>query len=181
MAMRFGARQRDTGDAFPADVPYPAGVEQPWPENAGPPTPPSRGLPAGLSHPHPDFTERILELLGGLEHGRQALLDQLWAEIPSWIFESAYNPTQGANVPLVVGPQTTTLEVITCVIASLPAAGLLQLGSNQLPLPAGVTVLDGATLVLNSSAVRTLTPSALGPTALWLSGHQAPTAGVLAP
>lgn len=175
----FGARRRDTGDAFPAEAPYPAGVEHPWPGPAAPPAPPSRGLPAHLGQ-HDEHVERILELLGGLEHGRQALLDKLWAEIPAAIYERAWLISA---TEVDVSPQTTGLEKITSVVVGVPPmqTGTLTLGDFELAVGAGVTNMTDTAFLLNQSDARKLVVTGAGLISLALFGVQYPTRGVFAP
>lgn len=178
----FGTRDRDRDEAgvgaFPADAPYPAGVDQPGP-GAPVPAPPGRGLPPGLDHrDRPTESEQVLELLMGLEHGRQGLLDRLWAELTANVDERAW---LGSATVLQVAPQATGLVKITSVIATIPTdqTGTLVLGDWQMPLPAGVTVLPFVGILLNASDLRQLTSTGAGALSLRLMGHVLPTRGVM--
>lgn len=125
-----------------------------------------------------EVIEDVLERLVLLEHGRQALVDSLWARIPSYVVEAGY---QAAVTSLTVNPQTTKLERINAVIASLPsgATGLLQLGDVIVPLGQGITNMGGVGFLLNTTSTRSLTSTVSGPLALVLFGEVLPTDGVL--
>lgn len=125
-----------------------------------------------------EVIEDVLERLALLEHGRQALVDSLWARIPSYVVEAGYG---AAVTSLVVNPQTTKLERINAVVAALPsgATGLLQLGDVVIPLGQGITNLGGVGFLLSTTSTRSLTSTVSGPLALVLFGEILPTDGVL--
>lgn len=180
MALRWGDRSREGVGEFPAGAPYPAGVSQPGPGTLAP-GPPGRGLPPGLDHhDRPTEAEEVLTLLMGLEHGRQAILDRLWSEIPADIDERDW---LASATSLTVAPQSTGLVKITSVIATIPTdqTGTLILGDWQMPLPAGVTVLPFVGMLLTASDLRQLTSTGAGALSLRLMGVQLPTRGVFAP
>ena len=143
--------------------------------------------PLRAAQPQPDrdaqltfILDRLADLPAAL---RQTLADHLWSEIPLAISESVYAAAQAANVPLAVNAQTSGLELVESIVACVPsgATGLIQLGSTFLPVGQGITVIAPVKLPLGTSDTRTLTVTAQGPTALWLTGRQQPTFGVLAP
>ena len=136
--------------------------------------------PRGPDHLHPDVLE-LLNRLVALEQGRQSLLDHLWAEIPSIVNEYIYQPAQTANVPLLLSAVTSELWECTSAVAIIPAAatGLLQLGAISLPLSQGLTLISPLRVVMTSGALRSITSTVTGPTALLLCGTLHPTRGTM--
>lgn len=127
-----------------------------------------------------EISERLAALPNGL---RQTLQDHLWADIPVTITEAAYNANLATGTPMYATPQTSALELITAVIATVPAGatGLIQLGSIFIPAGAGPTLLAPVEILLSSTDARSLTISTTaGPAALVLCGRQRPTFGVMA-
>ena len=141
----------------------------------------SYGLPAHpiLEHEAKDQTIRDLyERLDKIETGRQSLINALWAQIPTDITEHAY---LAAALSLQVAPLSTGLIKVTTLVATLPATstGLLQLGDVTIPLPSGLTHLQGLRILLHSGSSRLLTSTIAGPMSLTLCGQVQPTYGVL--
>lgn len=131
----------------------------------------------------PGALREIMARLEGLPSAlRQGFTDELWSQIPALVDESAFNPALAIGVPLTVTPQYSTYETITSVVACVPpgATALVQLGSMTLPLWAGVTVMTDVRKMLGTAETRTLIlAGAPGPAALWLTGQQTPTFGVM--
>jgi hypothetical protein len=129
-----------------------------------------------------EILRQIVAQLAGLPSAlRQHVADELWARIPVTVDESAFQNLAAAGV-LTVTPQFQTYEMIESVVAIVPtgATGTVQLGATLLPVGAGVTVITPVRKMLGSSDVRSLTiAGGGGPSALWLTGTQAPTFGVI--
>lgn len=114
---------------------------------------------------------------------RQALADHQWSTISLMVDEFAYAANQATGAPLTVAAQTSGLELITSVVACVPAGatGLVQLGLMAIPVGAGVTIVAPVQKLLGATDARALTlAGSNGPAALWLTGQQMPTYGVLA-
>lgn len=128
--------------------------------------------------PPTDATD-VLNRLLLLEHGRQAVVDQLWATITSYIVETAYSPNAAAISPDVA---SSNLWMVTAVVATLPAnaTGLLQLGDITIPLGQGVTILAPVGILLTQTSTRALSSTVAGPISLTLTGQIHPTRGTLA-
>lgn len=128
---------------------------------------------------------RIFDQIGALPAAlRQGVVDELWSRIPTDVDESAFSANLGIGVPLSVAPQYSTLELVTSIVACVPtgATGLIQLGSMVLPVSAGTTVICPVRKLLGANDTRALTlAGSAGPAALWLTGEQAPTFGVIGP
>lgn len=133
--------------------------------------------------------QAALDRLSGLPEAlRQTLTDHQWSLIPLFVDENVYAPAQPSGSPLYVKAQTSGLEQITSIVATIPegATGTIQLGSMVIPISEGTTVIAPVQKLLATSDTRCVTfiagdgqPSA-GPCALWLTGQQLPTYGVLA-
>lgn len=136
----------------------------------------------------PGTFDILQQILNGIDRMpaalRQGVADEIWARLPSVVDESQFVAALAPGVPLVVAPQYGTYEVITCVVASVPtgATGLVQLGSTIIPVGAGLSVMPHTRKILAQSDVRSLTiAGATGAAALWLTGEQQPTFGVMGP
>lgn len=130
-----------------------------------------------------ELLQELLDVLGRLPNGlRQMVAERQWAEIPLTVDEYGWSDAQPANTPLAVSAQTSNLELIECVVGCVPtgATGFVQLGLMKLYLPSGITVLPKVRKLLSPTDARTIVVSGAGPTALWLSGVQMPTTGILA-
>jgi len=136
--------------------------------------------------------ERLFEIFERLENGQAALTERLAAEVPSLVCEfgylasgtvitSSYQSINGvAYQPMsTMQPQTSDLEVIESIIASVPsgATGLLQLGAVTIPLSAGTTPLPFLKIRLLPYELRALSSTSAGPMAVVLMGHVYPTRG----
>lgn len=114
---------------------------------------------------------------------RQSAADAAWASIPFTVQEWAWSQALAQGGVLAASPQTAGLELIQSIVVSVPtgATGVVQLGINQLPVPAGVTVIAPVAFPVGSSDTRSLTiTGGAGAAALILSGTQQPTYGALA-
>lgn len=131
-----------------------------------------------------ELLRQIIAKLAGLPAQlRQSAADAAWASIPFTIQEWAWSQNLAAGVALPAAPQTAGLELIQSIVVSVPtgATGIVQLGINQLPVPAGVTVIAPVAFPVSSTDVRSLTiAGGAGAAALILSGTQQPTYGALA-
>lgn len=141
---------------------------------------------ARLLAEHDPALHKLVEQMAELpSQMRQALADEMWRRIPLTVDESTYQPALAAGGVLAVNPQTAGYELITTIVAVVPAgsSGLVQLASTALPVPAGVTTISPMRKLLNTSDTRSLTISGGtgGAALLWLMGEQMPTYGVLAP
>lgn len=139
------------------------------------------GHPASEHHfPRSPTVEDIMSRLLQLEHGRQAMVDALWASLASRIYERGF--VNGTT--LVVNPQTSGMALISSVVASVPAGqtGVLTLGDLQISLPAGLNVMGETGFLLSFSDLRQLVVTGGGSPliSLALAGVQLPTRGVLA-
>lgn len=132
-----------------------------------------------------DMLQRILDGLDRMPSVlRQGIADEIWAKLPTHIDEFAFSAALAAGVPLVVAPQYSTFELITGVVVAVPtgATALVQLGSMVLPFGPGVFALTPVRKILGPSDTRTLTlAGGGGAAALWLTGEQQPTFGVIGP
>lgn len=136
-----------------------------------------------ISQVERDALQSILDQLRTLPDAlRQTLADHLFTLIPVPIDEFNASDSLAAGTALELVPQTQGLEVINSVTACVPAGAtaVLVLGSQRLFLPAGITNLTGLQKTMFTSDRRALTCTVTGPAALWLSGEQRPTYGVLA-
>lgn len=124
-----------------------------------------------------DAKAEVLRELTALEHGRQALVDGLWARIPAYVTEYAYS-ADAAQLPIPA--QMSMLVRITKVYAWVPSGqtGVLTLGSYNFPLPQGQSHFDTSVL-LSGSDPRQITASASGTLMALLTGEQAPEIGTL--
>lgn len=114
---------------------------------------------------------------------RQSAADAAWTAIPFTVQEWAWSADLADGATLPAAAQTAGLELIQSVVVSVPtgATGVVKLGINQLPVPAGVTVIAPVAFPVGSSDTRSLTVTgAAGAAALILSGTQQPTYGALA-
>ncbi len=133
-----------------------------------------------LTHPQPapiqTKEEELLALLAGSENGRQALIDGLWARIPSYLYEHSYQPS---GTQVIVAAQTRNLELITAILAIIPSGstGTIQLGPLTIPVVSGLFNPTGLTIMLSGSDVRSLTISPAGSLGLYLFGNQLPLYG----
>ena len=141
-------------------------------------------LPAGA------HWERMLATFERLQNGQAALAEQLWAAISSNILEWAYSPSAtilsssdvatGGSYP-TLSAQTSELEYITSIVACVPTSqtGIIQLGSVNIPIGVGVTVMAPVNFPLFMADIRSLTVTGAGPCGLYLMGRVAPTRGKL--
>ena len=128
-----------------------------------------------------ELLRQIIAKLSGLPAQlRQSTADQLWSAIPSYVLESGFSDEQAANAPLQVPAVTGGLELITSIIVSVPAAAVLQLGTQiKIYVPGGLSVLAPLSIPLANTDLRSVTCGTAGPVSLQLSGVQQPTYGVL--
>lgn len=126
---------------------------------------------------------RLADTPGAL---RQAVIDAMWARIPSTVAEGiCITATNGQVVN--INRQTDELERIESVTAICPAGGAtLSLGNDQrwsaIPLVQGVNQLGPALhIVLSPSDVRSVKAGGAGALFVLLSGEQMPTTGNEAP
>jgi hypothetical protein len=131
--------------------------------------------PVGI-HPIQTKEEELLQLLTQTEHGRQSLIDGLWARIPAYVFEMAYQPSATS---VTCSPQTRNMERITGILAVVPSGstGTVILGQAIIPVVSGLNNLTGIGFLLNASDVRNLTITQAGTLALYLFGEQLPLYG----
>jgi hypothetical protein len=135
---------------------------------------------------------RLPSVLGEVMHAletqlpdalRTALSEHLWAQIAVPVWEWASADAQPVGVPLVCTAQTQGgPELLTSVVYSLPAGatGTLTLGAMRVPVVGGAVVqLAPLNLLVESTAVRSITTSVAGPVALFITGEQRPAFGVM--
>jgi hypothetical protein len=130
----------------------------------------------------------MAERLGRIEHNlerlpetvRQNVATELWSRIPAVVNESVTQNMAAAGV-IVVPAAFGVPVLIDTIVVSLPAGvtGLITLGPDTLPVPAGTLTTISCRKILTSQDVRSLTVSGAGLAALWLMGEQAPTTGIL--
>lgn len=131
----------------------------------------------------------IVERLTGLPDAlRQTVSDGLWANIPTYVREGAWN---AAATQISATPQNDLPFLVTSIVTFIAGdnTGWLQLGNTDLiPVPAGGFNITDTTWILQPSDPRALfigTPGSESSTpaacAFWLFGTQMPTYSRMAP
>jgi len=140
--------------------------------------------------PRGEHIDRLIATFERLQNGQAALAERLWALIPSYILEWAYSPSATTLSSSDVGTggsyatlsaQTSELEYITSVLACVPSGqtGVVQLGTVNIPVGQGVTMLAPVNFPLFQADIRSLVVTSAGPVGLYLAGQVAPTRGKL--
>jgi len=121
--------------------------------------------------------DAALALLDHLRSGQAALESRLLALFPAYVDEFGVQPN---GTILTVQAQSRNVERITSILAvTSTAGGQLTLGTRSIPLPIGVSIFHGLSLILHFDDPRQLTQNSAGYLYLELMGEQVPTLGTL--
>lgn len=181
----YGHQVGEPGVGYYPWTSVPGATPDTWgPTPAPQPAPVRNPLAAVREHAHPELND-LLDRLLALEHGRQSLLDHLWATVPSYVNEDANNVANTAVTTLTWPPKNAQLVKVLAVIVSIGTGqtGTLTLGDWVLPCPAGVTAIPGDGVALlypsGSGSTRQLVLTGAVPASVHVFGELLPTLGTM--
>lgn len=119
----------------------------------------------------------LWERIDGIEAGRQALIDNLWARIPAGVTDYGYTKTTDLLTVQPTSSELIRVRNIVCYVETTTGA-VLTLGNFVFPVPSRFTNWIGLSITLRQSDKRQLkATSATKALGLIVCGEILPTAG----